>query len=60
MGGGIDPELYSSQLEYTEGQVRDRRASIRRLLRWETLLIVAGVGALLLVFLGSVAWRLLT
>lgn len=60
MGGGIDPELYSSQLEYTEGQVRDRRASTRLLLRWETLAILAAVGALVLFFLGSIAWRLLT
>lgn len=60
MGGGIDPELYTGQLEYTEGQVRDRRASTRRLLRRETLLILAGVGALLILFFGSIAWRILT
>lgn len=58
MGGGIDPELYTSQVEYTEGQVRDRRGSTHPLLRWETILILAGVGALVAVFAGSVAWRI--
>jgi hypothetical protein len=60
MGGGIDPELHTSQLEYTEGQVRDRRASTRLLLRRETILILAGVGALVAVFAGSIAWRIST
>jgi hypothetical protein len=60
MGGGIDPELYTSQVEYTEGQVRDRRGSTHPLLRWETILILAGIGVLVAVFAGSVAWRILT
>lgn len=62
--GGTDPErvalVHASQPEYTEGQVRDRRASTRALLRWETILILAGVGALVAVFLGSIAWRIFT
>jgi len=50
-------ELHTSHLEFAEGQVRDRRSSTRPLLRWETLLILAGLAAVLAVSLGSVAWR---
>jgi hypothetical protein len=61
---GIEPDrvgqIHASQPEYTEGQVRDRRASTRPLLRWEVVLIVAGLAALALVFFGSIAWRALT
>ncbi|MBE0609188.1 MAG: hypothetical protein IH609_07405 [Dehalococcoidia bacterium] len=62
--GSTDPErvaqVHASQPEYTEGQVRDRRASTRPLLHWETILILAGVGALVAVFAGSIAWRIFT
>lgn len=61
---GIEPDrvgqIHASQPEYTEGQVRDRRASTRPLIRWETVLILVGVGALVAVFVGSIAWRILT
>lgn len=61
---GIEPDrvgqIHASQPEYTEGQVRDRRASTRPLIRWETVLILVGVGALVAVFVGSIDWRILT
>ncbi len=53
-------ERAATQPEYTEGQVRDRRASARPLLPWETLAILAALGALVLFFLGSIAWRIFT
>lgn len=53
-------ELHTSHLEFAEGQARDRHNAIGRTLRWETILILAGLGALLAVSIGSVAWRALT
>lgn len=53
-------ELHTSHLEFAESQARDRHNARGRTLRWETALILAGLGALLAVSLGSVAWRVLT
>lgn len=50
-------ELHTSHLEFAESQARDRRNATGRTLRWETILILSGLGALLAVTLGSVAWR---
>lgn len=50
-------ELHTSHLEFAESQARDRRNATGRTLRWETILILADLGALVAVSLGSVAWR---
>lgn len=57
---GQTDELHASHLEFAEGEARDRRNATGRTLRWETILILAGLGGLLAVALASVAWRALT
>ncbi len=57
---GLVQNVISAEPEYTKGQIRDRRRSaLGRFGRWETVLVVGVLVALLSVFFGSIIWRTL-